>query len=110
MNPLGLDPARFCVATDDASGAVVGFGQLKPADGGAAVELSSLVVLPEHRGGGAGSSIIGELVRQAGARDVFLTTIGRRKALYSRQGFEVGAQHPRLSEAPGCLPCSVASG
>ena len=30
MNPLGLDPERFVVAVDDASGAVVGFGQLKP--------------------------------------------------------------------------------
>ena len=52
LNPTGLDPARFTVAertAADGSSRVVGFGQLKPLSGGAALELSSLVVAAEER-------------------------------------------------------------
>ena len=52
LNPTGLDPGRFTVAertAADGSARVVGIGQLKPLAGGAALELSSLVVLPEER-------------------------------------------------------------
>lgn len=52
LNPTGLDPARFTVAerqAADGSTRVVGIGQLKPLSGDTALELSSLVVLPEER-------------------------------------------------------------
>ena len=47
MNPLiGLNPADFTAAERD--GHLVGFGRIKPLQPGA-VELTSLVVLPEYR-------------------------------------------------------------
>ena len=89
MNPLGLDPERFVVAVDDASGAVVGFGQLKPwetlsdrpADdlvgvvvrglgltpnwSGRLLELASVVVSEPRRGEGIGRMIVDRLVAEA---------------------------------------------
>ena len=89
MNPLGLDPERFVVAVDDASGAVVGFGQLKPwetlsdrpADdlvgvvvrglgltpnwSGRLLELASVVVSEPRRGEGIGRTIVDRLVAEA---------------------------------------------
>ena len=46
MNPLGIDPERFTVATDD-QGSLLAFGQLEPKDG--CVELRSMVVDASHR-------------------------------------------------------------
>lgn len=100
MNPLGLAPERFVVAQDDASGDVVGCGQLKPwqrlSDRGDAlgalvrgaglvpnwegdlVELASLVVAPGSRGKGLGSRIVGRLLEDAPqGGTVCLLTTGR---------------------------------
>ena len=47
LNPLGLHPERFTVAERQRPSGVVeiiGFGQIKPVSGGAALELASLVV------------------------------------------------------------------
>ena len=89
MNPLGLDPERFVVAVDDASGAVVGFGQLKPwetlsdrpADdlvgvvvrglgltpnwSGRLLELASVAVSEPRRKEGIGRMIVDRLVEEA---------------------------------------------
>ena len=50
MNPLGLAPERFTVATDSA-GKLVGFGQLEQKDG--YLELRSMVVDPSVRCAGS---------------------------------------------------------
>ncbi len=46
MNPLGIEPDRFTVATDE-QGRLLGFGQLEPKDG--CFELRSMVVDASHR-------------------------------------------------------------
>ena len=46
MNPLGIVPERFTVATDD-SGKMLGFGQLEQKDG--YMELRTMVVDPSCR-------------------------------------------------------------
>ncbi|GAB4814367.1 hypothetical protein N2152v2_001413 [Parachlorella kessleri] len=85
MNPLiGLNPPDFTAAESD--GRLVGFGRLKPLQPGA-VEMTSVFVFPEHRGRGVGTAIIRSLCASAGSQDVYLTTIGRRVALYERFGF-----------------------
>ena len=47
MNPIGLDPTRFTVATTEA-GEIAGFGQLTPHTDDIS-ELRSLFVVKEHR-------------------------------------------------------------
>ena len=46
MNPLGIKPERFTVATDK-EGSLLGFGQLEPKD--SCMELRSMVVDTAHR-------------------------------------------------------------
>lgn len=88
MNPLGLKPERFTVAEREGSGAVVGFGQVRPLGGEGAQELASLVVEEAERGRGVGSALISSLVQQAGDAPLYLVTIGSRVQLYRRCGFE----------------------
>ncbi|KAL4428498.1 hypothetical protein ABPG75_002587 [Micractinium tetrahymenae] len=88
MNPLGLKPERFTVAEREGSGAVVGFGQVRPLGGGGSLELASLVVEEAERGNGLGTALISSLVQQAGGAPLYLITIGSRVQLYKRCGFE----------------------
>lgn len=113
MNPLGLTNGaapRFMVATS-ADGRLLGCGQLKELEQsrpGGALELSSLVVAPEARGQQVGTRLIVALLEQAGDRDVYLTTIGRRQQLYERQG---GFRElPSLLQAPLLLALEAVAG
>jgi len=90
LNPLSLDLTRFVAARDPATGRLVGFGQLKPLAPGK-LELSSLVVYPEHRGQGLGTVLVEELLKRAldCKASVYLTTVRdvRAARVYARCGF-----------------------
>ena len=86
MNPLALDPPNFVVALNDARAEPVGFGQLRPLAASLS-ELASLVVEPDHRGLGVGSTIVEELLRRTNDTVVLLTLSGTR-SFYLRLGFE----------------------
>jgi N-acetylglutamate synthase-like GNAT family acetyltransferase len=118
MNPLGLDPTRFVVAVDDARGGeIVGFGQLKPWEtlsdrpkddvvgqlvrlmnltpnwSGELLELASLVVTKERRGGGVGTAVARRLVTDAKTAKakpptLCLLTLRTTIPFYERLGFE----------------------
>ena len=52
MNPLGLAAERFTVASDPATGELLGFGQLEPKptkDQQQFLELRTMIVRTEHR-------------------------------------------------------------
>lgn len=67
MSRSGLDdPNRFTVVTD-ASGALVGAAQIKPAGPGA-VELASRIVRPDAQGHGVGRLLLWERLRQLSAQ------------------------------------------
>lgn len=68
MNPLFIDHKRFLVAETCDTGERIGWVQMKPL-GGPNWELSSLYVMPDHRGKGVGS----ELVRRIMAHHVLLS-------------------------------------
>lgn len=98
MNPLALNPPNFVVALDDARAEPVGFGQLRPLAASLS-ELASLVVEPDHRGLGVGSTIVKELLRRTNDTVVLLTLSGTR-SFYLRLGFE---ESPPLRLPPALL-------
>lgn len=112
MNPLGIgerSAADFLVAIDDATGVVVGGGQVR-AVGETARELATLVVDPARRGWGVGGALVDALLQREVATGtglpVFLLCLENRAPWYERAGFEVvrGAELPlgiRLEAAAG---------
>ena len=84
INPMGLDWRRFIVAVD-ARDQVVGTGQLKP-HGTDILELSSIAVIPEHRGEGIARAIIEHLLKD-GPRPLYLTCLSTLGPLYEKFGF-----------------------
>eukprot|EP00887_Chlorella_sp_A99_P006552 scaffold3.g6552.t1 len=102
MNPIAvLSGAKQWTMAEGPNGQLLGCGRLRDieAQAGGAVELSSLVVAEEARGQGLGSQLLAELLRRAGEREVWLTTIGRRVAFYERAGF----REVPLFAAPGAM-------
>lgn len=98
LNPLSLDLDRFLVATDVHTDQIAGFVQIKPLDRPCKHELSSLVVLPEHRSQGLGSQLVLEALRGGSADlqsgdDVFIITISRLQKFYARCGFSLVSQN-----------------
>mmetsp|Transcript_62756 Transcript_62756/g.198740 ORF Transcript_62756/g.198740 Transcript_62756/m.198740 type:complete len:129 (+) Transcript_62756:301-687(+) len=91
MNPAGLKYERFTAAVD-VSGETMGFGQIKNlgSEEEPALELSSLVVLPEHRGKGVGTELVRKLVAQVSpSQKLYLLCLGKRAGFYTQAaGFE----------------------
>jgi N-acetylglutamate synthase-like GNAT family acetyltransferase len=101
LNPLSLDLDRFLVATDVQTDQIAGFVQIKPLDRPHTHELSSLVVLPEHRSRGLGSLLVREALGpsspglQSGDQ-VFIITISRLLQFYARCGFTLVPQDAEI--------------
>lgn len=115
MNPLGLDPTRFLVATPPADDAdLLCVGQLQQLNE-SLYEVRSLVAAPSARGAGLGADMLARLVAAAprGAT-VCLTTIAKRAPFYERAGFRrVGLFSRRelwLEAAAGTVVARLAAG
>ncbi len=85
INPTGLDWKRFLVAMD-ASGRVIGCGQIKP-HGQDILELASIAVKPEYRGQGIARSIIDRLLAE-NPRPLYLMCIEHNGPMYEKFGFQ----------------------
>jgi amino-acid N-acetyltransferase len=84
INPMGLDWRRFVLA-EDASGTVLGCGQIKPHEPGVR-ELASIAVWPQYRGQGVARAIIERLLEDN--QDVlYLMCMPPLRALYEKFGF-----------------------
>ena len=85
INPMDVKWTNFLVAVDDASGAVVGTGQIKRHRDGS-YELASIGTLPAYRGQGIAHQIITQLLaRHAG--ELYLTCMDNMESLYQEFGF-----------------------
>ncbi len=106
INPMGLDWRRFVLAVD-ASGNLLGCGQLKPHSKGV-LELASIAVAPESRGHGIARAIIERLIAVA-PRPLYLTCRSSLGVFYERWGFRVAdinempAYYRRLSRLARAL-------
>ncbi|CAL5222267.1 g4606 [Coccomyxa viridis] len=103
MNPLGIEPDRFTVATDE-QGRLLGFGQLEPKDG--CFELRSMVVDASHRRQGIGRKVLRRLLEEAAGQEVVMTTITSRIPFYAAEGFE----RLQLKDVPRFLLFEVVAG
>ena len=102
MNPL-ISTERleqdFVIAESSEDGRIVGCGGLRRSISHAIVEVSSLVVAPDQRGRGIGSSLLAQLVEDAAERDVpppytrpraaALLTLSSTQSFYARHGFQL---------------------
>ena len=84
INPMGLDWRRFLVAVN-ASGQVIGCGQIKP-HGGDILELASIAVMPAQQGQGIARKIIERLLEQ-NPRPLYLMCIEHNGPMYEKFGF-----------------------
>ena len=84
INPSGLDWRRFLVAVD-ASGQVIGCGQIKP-HGADILELASIAVVPQFQGQGIARAIIEMLLAQS-PRPLYLMCIAHNGPMYEKFGF-----------------------
>ncbi len=86
INPMALDWQRFVLAVD-ASGRMLGCGQLKP-HGRGVLELASIAVEPEYQKQGIARAIIEHLLAKA-ARPLYLTCRSSLGPFYEKWGFRV---------------------
>jgi len=106
INPTGLDWPRFWVA-EDASGAVIGCGQLKPHRDGS-LELASLAVREDLRGRGIARALIEQLIAQNDGT-LYLMCRSGLGPLYQKFGFhpleydEMPRYFQRVSRLVGVL-------
>lgn len=84
INPMGLDWRRFLVAVN-ASGQVIGCGQIKP-HGGDTLELASIAVMPAQQGQGIARKIIERLLTE-NPRPLYLMCIEHNGPMYEKFGF-----------------------
>lgn len=97
INPMGLKWPHFLVI-EDASGEIVGLGQIKPHRDGSR-ELASLVVAEGWRGQGLGHAMVRRLKEEAGP-PLWLMCRSTLVPFYAQAGFlEVGS----LEELPPTL-------
>jgi N-acetylglutamate synthase-like GNAT family acetyltransferase len=85
INPMSLDWRRFVVAVD-ASGNLLGCGQLKP-HGKEIIELASIAVEPAYQKRGIATAII-ETLMVRGPRPLYLTCRSSLGTFYQRWGFQ----------------------
>jgi len=116
INPTGLSWKRFTIAVD-ATGNVIGCGQVKPHKDGS-LELASIAVLPNWRGRGVAMRIIEHLLQLYTGR-LYLTCRSQLEPLYQKFGFKaiefnemppyfkqisrLAAMYNKLSHQPGHL-------
>lgn len=84
INPTGLDWKRFLVAVN-ASGEVIGCGQIKP-HGSDVLEMASIAVHPNHRGQGLARRIIEQLLVDS-PRPLYLMCVEHNGPMYEKFGF-----------------------
>ncbi len=80
------DLVRDTIVVAEIEGFPAGMGRLVPAGEGVC-ELGGMYVFEEHRGRGVARAIIDELLRQAGAREVYCIPFADLTALYAAAGF-----------------------
>ena len=85
INPIGLKWPNFLLAVDDATGAVVGTGQIKH-HGDGSDELASIATVPAYQHRGIAHQIIEHLLAQHSGV-LYLTCMDYLESLYQRFGF-----------------------
>jgi N-acetylglutamate synthase-like GNAT family acetyltransferase len=85
INPMDLKWPNFALAVDEASGAVVGTGQIKRHSDGS-FELASIATIPSHQRQGIAHQIIQYLVAQH-AGPLYLTCVDTMGPFYEPFGF-----------------------
>lgn len=106
INPMGLDWKRFIVAVNDQD-EMIGCGQVKP-HGADILELASIAVYPDHRGGGVARAIIEHLLKDT-PRPLYLMCESSLGTLYEKFGFrgisyeEMPRYFQRLSKLAGLV-------
>eukprot|EP00903_Cladosiphon_okamuranus_P016109 g14868.t1 len=95
MNPFSTDMRNFLCAEELKTGALVGFGQIRPI-GESNFELASLHVAESHRQRGIGSclarQLLKEFVSEHGSKQLeklYLLTIASTSSFYEKIGFAV---------------------
>ena len=87
INPMDLKWPNFVLAVGDATGEVVGTGQIKTHRDGSR-ELASIAVVPEYQGRGIGRRIVQHLVDLDGnTGSLFLTCRSDMEKFYEPFGF-----------------------
>jgi amino-acid N-acetyltransferase len=85
INPMDLRWDHFVVAVDEATGQIVGTGQMKPHRDGT-WELASIATLPAYQKQGIAGRIIEHLLAQH-TGTLYLTCMGHMGPFYERFGF-----------------------
>ena len=89
INPMDLKWKNFVVAVDEATGEIVGTGQIKT-HRDSSRELASIAVVPEYQGRGLARQIIEHLLAQT-AGTLYLTCRSPMGPMYEKFGFrEIG--------------------
>lgn len=89
INPMDLKWENFVVAVDEATGEIVGTGQIKT-HRDSSRELASIAVVPEYQGRGLARQIIEHLLAQT-AGTLYLTCRSPMGPMYEKFGFrEIG--------------------
>jgi N-acetylglutamate synthase-like GNAT family acetyltransferase len=85
INPMGLKWPNFLLAVDDATGEVVGTGQIKR-HGDGSYELASIATVPAYQRRGIAHQIIEQLLlKHPGV--LYLTCMDNMEGLYRQFGF-----------------------
>jgi len=93
-------PDAFAVGAF-ASGELVGVGFVGPDSDPCSWRVRGMATAPEARGRGAGTAVLGELMRHAvdhGAARVWCNARVRARSLYERAGLEVVSEEFEISE------------
>eukprot|EP00752_Nemacystus_decipiens_P011317 g10057.t1 len=93
MNPLSIDMQNFICAEELGTGALVGFGQIRPI-GGSNFELASLHVAESRRQRGIGSCLVRQLMQEFVSEHgsdqlnkLYLLTMASTASFYEKSGF-----------------------
>ena len=91
INPLGLQWQHFTLAVDEATGDVVGTGQIKAHDDGSR-ELASIATRPDYQRRGIAREMVRRLMEQHRAETrapLYLMCAGALRTFYEPFGFRV---------------------